>query len=463
MHSHSHSHEKESVALSSVFASIFLTATKFTVGIVTGSMGIISEAAHSLLDLFAAGLTFFSVKFSGKPADKEHPYGYGKIESVSALIETGLLFLTSGWIIFESIKRLITKNTEIELAWYAFAVIILSIIIDLSRSRSLYRVAKKTNSQALEADALHFSSDIYSSLVVLLGLICVAFGIPGADAIAAICVSIFIAFAGYKLGKKTIDTLIDYSPQETCNKIKEITENTTGIISVEKVRARIVGNNTFIEMTICVSRGLPISKVKEIEKEVCKKVCKELPNSEIVIESKPVQLDNETIIETIHILSMKNNLPIHDIIVDKLDDKRFISYDVEVPDNLNVQESHELTTILENEIKEELGRDIELNSHIEPMKKESILSSNVTKIENDEITKAIKETDREVPELSCMHNTLIRKIGNKYFVSLHCCSDPELSIENVHNATNRFEYLIKNKVKEIKRVVIHVEPKEKNK
>ncbi|MEZ7820918.1 MAG: cation diffusion facilitator family transporter, partial [Patescibacteria group bacterium] len=161
--------KKEIVALGSVFAGVGLTLTKFIVGILTGSMGIISEAAHSLLDLVAAIMTFFAVKVGDKPADEAHNYGHGKVESVSALIETGLLFVTGFWIIYESINRLISKNTEIKTTWYSFAVVILSIVIDVTRSRALNKVAKETNSQALEADALHFSSDILSSGVVLLG------------------------------------------------------------------------------------------------------------------------------------------------------------------------------------------------------------------------------------------------------------------------------------------------------
>lgn len=459
---HSHSNEKNSVALSSVFASLFLTLTKLIVGMVTGSMGIISEAAHSLLDFFAAALTFFSVKFGDRPADEKHPYGHGKMESVSALIETGLLFITSAWIIYESVRRLISKDIEIELAWYAFAVVILSIIVDISRSRSLSRVAKETKSQALEADALHFTSDIYSSLVVLLGLVLVGLGIKGADAIAAICVSIFVARAGYSLGKRTIDTLIDSSPQEICEKVKNIVEKTDGIISIEKVRAREIGINSFIELTINVNRSLAASKIKEIEEEICRKIDEDIPHAEVIIQSQPIQLDNENIIETVQIIAAKNNIPVHDIVIDKLDGTKFVSYDMEVPDNLNIEECHEMATELENQIREELGEDIELNSHIEPIKKDSVLSSKITEEEKEEVLKAIKEVDEEIKEFYDMHNILIRKIGNKFFISLHCCADPKLNIESVHNATNRFEYLIKNKIKEIKRVVVHIEPKSEN-
>ena len=161
--------EKKTVALSSIVAAVFLTGFKFVVGFITGSLGLLSEALHSCLDLMAAVITFFSVRISDKPADEKHNFGHGKVENLSALIQTMLLLVTCVWIVYEALHRLITKNVEIEVNIWAYVVIISSIIVDFSRSRVLNRVAKKYNSQALEADALHFSTDIWSSCVVLLG------------------------------------------------------------------------------------------------------------------------------------------------------------------------------------------------------------------------------------------------------------------------------------------------------
>ena len=224
---------KEKVAFSSVIASVVLTITKFIVGILTGSIGILSEAAHSLLDFGAALLTYFTVRISDKPADKKHNFGYAKMESISALIETGLLFLTSFWIIYESIKRLFFASVEVNVTWYAFAVVILSIIIDISRSRALKKVAKETKSQALEADALHFSSDILSSLVVLLGLILMSFGINGADAIAALFVALFVMHAGYTMGKRTIKVLMDAAPEGTIETLEDQIRKVEGVLEIK--------------------------------------------------------------------------------------------------------------------------------------------------------------------------------------------------------------------------------------
>jgi len=162
--------EKREAALSSVVAALLLTGLKLAIGLLTGSLGILAEAAHSGLDLVAALVTFFAVRLSDRPPDEHHLYGYGKIENLSALIETLLLLITCVWIIYEAIQRLFFKSVEIEASIWAFAVMGISIVVDITRSRILYAAARKHKSQALEADALHFSTDIWSSSVVIVGL-----------------------------------------------------------------------------------------------------------------------------------------------------------------------------------------------------------------------------------------------------------------------------------------------------
>ncbi len=214
--------EKSRVAGISVFAAIFLTGFKFVIAILTGSLGLLSEALHSGLDLVAAVITYFSVRISDKPPDKEHNYGHGKIENFSALVETILLFVTCLWIIYEALNRLITGETEIEVNVWSYIVMITSIIIDVTRSRALYKVAKKYNSQALEADALHFSTDIWSSSVVVLGLVCANFGLYFADPVAALMVAMIVFFISYRLGKRSVDVLLDKAPGDSVVKIERI-------------------------------------------------------------------------------------------------------------------------------------------------------------------------------------------------------------------------------------------------
>ena len=450
--------KKEKVALSSVFASALMTVGKFVVGVMTGSMGILSEAAHSLLDLGAAILTLFAVKISDKPADDEHPYGHGKIEAVSALIETGLLFLTSAWIIYEAIHRILAKNIEVEATWYAFLVIIISIIIDLSRSRALKKVAKETNSQALEADALHFSSDVWSSCVVLIGLILVVFGIKGADAFAAIGVSIFVLIAGYRLGKRTINVLIDTAPEGIADIVKETISGIEGIISVGKVRVRSIGPSIFIEAEININRGFSVIKVNEIIQKTKDVIQKKITGSDVLIHTNPIQLKEETMIDIVRTLAFKHSLSVHSIIFDKLNDQKYISYDLELPGELTVFKAHEIATNLEKEIQSEIGAEIGINTHIDPHIIEEKISSELSEKEISSIKKTIEKIILNLGIIKDAHDILVRKIGEKIFITLHCYAKADEKLEEAHQSASKLKYLVKENIKNVQNVVVHVEP-----
>src|SRR6266700_7977488 len=246
---------KERVALSSIAASAGLTLAKGVVGLATGSLAILSEAAHSLLDLVATIMTYFAVRVSGKPADEEHHYGHGKVESVSALAETALLFVLSGIVIWEAAQRLLSGDTHpVEATLWAFGVIVVSIVVDFFRARALYRVAKETASEALEADALHFGSDMWSSAAVLIGLAAVLMGFPWADSAAAIIVALFICVAGWRLGRRTIGTLTDTAPAGAGEQIKQIATQIPGVVAVDRVRVRPAGPTLFVDLDVAVSR-----------------------------------------------------------------------------------------------------------------------------------------------------------------------------------------------------------------
>jgi len=284
--------EKKRVALISVFAAVFLTGFKLIVGLLTGSLGILSEALHSGLDLVAAVITYFSVKISDKPADKEHNYGHGKIENFSALIETFLLLITSVWIIIEAIKRLVTGQTHIEVSVWSYIVVISSIIIDITRSRALYKVAKKHNSQALEADALHFSTDIWSSLVVLLGLICANFGFYFADSVAALGVAAIVLIVTYRLGKRAVDVLLDKAPQDISDKIEAVLVRYTDVKSFHSLKVRTAGAGTFIKFNIHVNPESSIKQIHELCDNIESEISAVIPRCEVYIHAEPQDISH---------------------------------------------------------------------------------------------------------------------------------------------------------------------------
>ena len=252
--------EKRSAALSSLLAAIGLTAMKTIVGLLTGSLGILAEAAHSALDLVAALMTYIAVRISGRPADRSHLYGHGKVENLSALIETLLLFITCGWIIWEATYRLFFHKVEVEVTFWSFAVMATSIAIDVSRSRMLSRTAKKYNSQALEADALHFKTDVWSSSVVIVGLACVKLGesapsldwLREADAVAALGVSALVIWVCWQLGRRTIDALVDSAPAGMEERILAAVSAVPGVQDCHNIRARYSGPALFIDLHVLV-------------------------------------------------------------------------------------------------------------------------------------------------------------------------------------------------------------------
>lgn len=260
--------EKKRVAFFSVLAAIFITTFKLIIGLLTGSIGIISEALHSALDFVAAAITFFAVRISNKPADKDHHFGHGKIENFSALIETLLLLATCIWIIYEATHRLFTGKVIIEVNVWSYVVVITSILVDYTRSRALTKAAKKHNSQALEADALHFSTDIWSSTVVLIGLISANLGYYYADSIAALFVAVIVVTVSYRLGKRSVDALMDKTPKDTMGKIDEVLKKIPEVISYHSVKIRTSGANIFVEINIHVDPKLSIEKAHLISHKV---------------------------------------------------------------------------------------------------------------------------------------------------------------------------------------------------
>lgn len=299
-------HEKKRVALVSVFAAIFLTGSKLIIGLVTNSLGLLSEALHSGLDLVAAVITFLSVRVSDRPADEDHNYGHGKIENLSALIETLLLLITCVWIIYEATHRIMsgkglemTKNQTI----VSFIVVIASIIIDVWRSRKLYTVAKKYNSQALEADALHFSTDIWSSVVVLLGLVCVKIyewtKLPiffYADSVAALIVAAIVLVVSYQLGRKAIDVLLDKSPTDVREKVRETLKAYPEVLKYHGLKARTAGADTFIKFNVHFDPELSLRQVHEVCDKIEDELKSKIARSEIYIHPEPEEnshIDNE--------------------------------------------------------------------------------------------------------------------------------------------------------------------------
>ena len=291
--------EKTSAALSSVIAAVGLTTFKIIVGVATNSLGILAEAAHSALDLMAAVMTFFAVRVADKPADKGHPFGHGKVENISALFETLLLLATSGWIIYEAVHRLAVPETHVAVSIWSFIVMGTSIVVDVTRSRMLYAAAKKHNSQALEADALHFSTDIWSSSVVILGLILVLVArwfpslafLEKGDAVAALVVAAIVIFVSGELGVRSIQALLDAAPKngERDQIIKEVS-SMEDIADVHAVRIRSSGAGWFVDMHVTMNGKMSLNRSHTLTEKIEEKVKEILPGADVTVHVEPLEM-----------------------------------------------------------------------------------------------------------------------------------------------------------------------------
>jgi cation diffusion facilitator family transporter len=459
--------EKKAAAGNSVIAALFLTSVKLAVGLFTGSLGILAEAAHSGLDLVAAFITFLAVRASDKPADREHPYGHGKIENFSALIETVLLFVTCAWIIFEAVRRIFFEAVEIDPSLWAFLVMAISIGIDVSRSRMLYRAARRYHSQALEADALHFSTDIWSSTVVIGGLALVWLGkfvFPGkasvfqkADAVAAMAVAFIVFFVSYKLGKRTIDVLMDRAPDGVPQKIKDVAAEVEGVLQIGQVRVRRSGPSFFVDMTVDVDRNLSFERTHAIAEAVEARVQEIAPGADVVIHTDPREVERETLAKRIRAVAYRNQMYVHNISMHDDQGHVYVDLHLEVDDHLSLEQAHEMATHIEKDLRADMPDIAQVYTHLESRGTSVGDGLDVTAQERELVEKIRQLTDEVAGPARC-HNIIVRRFGNRFSVSLHCHFEKEKSIIQVHDLSTSIEERLKDKIPALDRVLVHAEP-----
>jgi len=451
---------KEQAALGSIAASAGLTVAKATIGLVTGSLAILSEAGHSFIDLSATLLTYFAVRISGKPADAEHQYGHGKVESVTALAETALLFLLTGVVIFAAVQRLTGAHAHaVEATAAAFVVICGSIVVDFFRARTLKRVAKATSSEALEADALHFGSDMWSSVAVLIGLCGVAAGFPWADAAAALVVAVFIGIAGWRLGRRTIDTLTDTAPAGVSERVGAIARQVPGVVAVDRVRARPAGAVLFVELGVAVSRTLPLDRVMTIKEQLISAIRADMPAAEVTITMEARALDDETVRERVMVIARDMGLAIHHVAVQTISGQLSVSADLEVEGTQPLAAAHEVASRLEQAVRDELGPNVEVETHIEPLPADVLAGRDAAAAHIAEVREFLSSLAAEIPDLAEVHDVRVRETADGEIVNFHCRVDPALSVAAAHDMVDALERRLRRRFPTIRRVIGHAEPR----
>ena len=452
------SNAKENAALSSIAASIVITLGKGWAGLATGSLALISDAAHSLLDVAATTMTWLAIRAASKPADDDHHYGHGKVESVAALVETAFLFLLSGAVAIEGIRRLWEEHSAVNVHWLAIVVLILSIAIDSWRYLTLSRIAKETHSEALAADALHFSSDLINSALVLAAFGASALGYPQADALVAVGVSIFIAIAGYRLAKRTLSTLLDAAPSGLASQIKKLVSEIPGIVNVDEIKARQAGSDLFIEVEVSVARSMSFDRVGALKNAVISAIRSELIDAVITVTATPITLDEETVLERVIIIAARRRIPVHHVTVQEIDGNLSVSLDLEVDGKMSLSDAHTIASQLENAIQEELGAETEVETHIEPLVISSLIGHDVDEARRANIARSLIENALSSHTITDIHNVRVRATEHGLIVNYHCRVDPNLEVTLVHEAVDQLEHRVRKDNHDILRIVSHTEP-----
>ena len=459
--------DKRGVAQRSVYAALLITGLKFVVGFTTGSLGILSEALHSALDLVAAVVTLFSVHVSDKPADADHQYGHGKIENFSAFIETGLLLLTCVWIVWEAFKRLFFQSVEIEPSGWAFVVMFISIAVDAWRSRALKRVADRYDSQALQADALHFSTDIWSSSVVILGLAVVWAGrefqkpwLMKADPIAALFVACVVVYVSWRLARQTIDALLDAAPAGVRAQIIDAVEAVPGVLEVDRVRIRKAGNRYFADLAVGLARTVTFQRSEQVVADVTRAIHSILKDVDVLVNAVPRALHTENIFDRIRAAALKHNLMAHDVSVQDIGGQLHVEQHVELDERLSLLEAHDHVTALEADIRDAVPEISSILTHIES--EPATIETSDEIVEDRGLERSLKDIVAGFPDVVDVHEIVLKRVREHLFLSCHVTMLDQLPLSRVHDIQTALEIRFKQAAPKLFRVLIHPEPQTDN-
>ena len=456
--------EKRQVALHSMLAAAVMTTLKVAAGIFSGSLGVLSDAAHSGLDLAGATLTFFSVSVSDKPADEDHTYGHGKVENISSFVEAGLMAVSCAWIIYEAVQRIAHHTVELRHSIWPVLVLITSIVVDYWRSRQLREVAERTGSPALATDAFHFASDIWSTVAVLAGLgaswLGAVFGIQWlryADPFAAVVVSLMILRITLRLTRETVDVLMDHIPAETRQHIVNEVEQVPGVLGVEQARVRRAGAAYFADLTLALPRRYTFEHTGELVRAATDAVHRALPDADVVIHTVPRKGRAESIFDRVRAVAARNNVSVHELSVQSHHGRLRVELHVELDENMPLLEAHNFVSTMESEILRETPEIDSVLTHIES-EPATIEQPEELVVEDRRIEVALRSAAKHLDDVVDVHEIIVRRAGEHIDLTCHCTLPDDLTMQRVHEVITALEDRFKLECPEVQRVTIHPEP-----
>ncbi len=455
---------KRRVAQHSMLAAAAMTILKLAAGLFSGSLGVLSDAAHSGLDLVAVALTFFSVQVSDKPADEEHTYGHGKVENLTAFCEAILMALSCAWIIWEALDRIVHHSMELRHSVWPVLVLLTSIGVDFWRSRRLRAVAIQTGSPALATDAFHFASDIWATFAVLCGLGASwageQFGIAWlryADPFAAVAVSIMILRLTLRLGRETVAVLMDEVPVETRRRLVREVEQVEGVMAVEQARVRRAGAGYFADLTLALPRRFTFEHTGELVQSATDAVHRALPLADVVIHTVPRETRAESVFDRVRAVAARNNVSVHDLSVQSLHGRLRVEQHVELDEKMPLRVAHEFVSALEAEILRVAPEIDSVLTHIES--EPATIEQPEEMVEEDrKIEHAFRTAAKMFPEIVDVHEITVGRAAEHIYLSCHCTLPDDLPMQQVHLVITALEDRFKLECPEVQRVTIHPEP-----
>jgi len=445
------------IALVSVAAALVLVAVKLATGLATGSLGFLSEAAHSGTDLVAALLTLFAVGVAGRPADPGHQYGHGKAEHLAALAEASFLVVVSLVISYTAIRRLAQGTGDVEATWYAFLVVALVIAIDASRTTVSLRASRRFRSPAFGASALHFGSDLAGSSAVLVGLLATRAGYPEGDAAAALFVAMLVLAAAARLIRRNVDVLMDQAPDDEVDAARTAIEALGPGLTLRRLRMRRAAGRHFADVVIGVSPGAAVSQGHAAADAVEEAVERAVPGTDVVVHVEPAEagagLPERALAAALAVPRVRE---VHNVSVLEVGEHTEVSLHLKLPGSLTLAEAHDVATLVEREIRAALPEVDAVQTHLEPLTEPSAVRSvshGDLEAESTAVRRIVREeTGADPREL----RFLAAEQGVVAFLTL--AMDPEGALADAHARASEVEERIRRDHPAITDVIVHTEP-----
>lgn len=452
----------ERAALIALVVTCLLAAAKIAVWGATSSLAVLSQALDSVIDIVALGLVFFGVRVARKPADSEHHYGHSKAENLVAFTQTVFLFVIVVGVVVEAIGRLAgSAPSPVEAPPYALGLLAVSALVDVFRVRMLVAAARADNSDALRAGALNLITDIGTALVAFVSLLFVRAGAEGADALGGIVVATAVMVAAARLGKRSVDVLMDRAPQLPLEDLTAAVDRATGVAETRRVRVRGTEGRLFADVTVAAGRTASLERAHDIAERVEQEIARFAPGIDVVVHVEPATEASGLVERAQAAASRVEGVhEVHNTLVHAFDDagrrKLHVTLHAKMGAGTSLERAHQLSDAVESAVAAELGGDVRVDTHIEPLET-TAFSTDVT-AENQTIVADVTRLAAQETDVVDCHEVLITSSGGELSVVAHVRGRRDLPLDRIHDASERIENALHAEHPDVGPVLIHFEP-----